>query len=251
MENDARQAEEQPAGEGLRSLAEAIADCRKCGLCQSRTQVVFGVGNPRARLMFVGEGPGFHEDRLGEPFVGAAGKLLNELLAGIGLSRADVYIANVVKCRPPENRDPAPDEIEACSPHLMDQIALIRPTVICTLGRFATKLIAETELSITAIHGKAKEKTLGGVPTVIFPVFHPAAALYTPANRHVLEEDFLKLRRLLERGVDALSQAGHCEDKATAGEPAVAGATSPAPSEAPPVASRRPGPPRTEQLPLW
>ena len=104
----------------------------------------------------MGEGPGFNEDKQGEPFVGAAGKLLNELLGGIGLTRADVYIANVVKCRPPDNRDPLPDEIEACSPHLLEQIAIIRPEVICTLGRFATKLLAETELSMTAIHGKAK-----------------------------------------------------------------------------------------------
>ena len=132
--------------------------------------------------MFVGEGPGFHEDKQGEPFVGAAGKLLTELLGKIGLTRADVYIANVVKCRPPENRDPLPDEIEACSPHLMEQIAIIRPRVICTLGRFATKLLAETELSMTAIHGKAKEQEIGGVDLVVFPVFHPAAALYTPGE---------------------------------------------------------------------
>ena len=126
-----------------RTLAEAAADaagCTRCGLAEGRTQVVFGVGNPHADLMFIGEAPGFHEDRQGEPFVGAAGKLLNELLAGIGLSRSDVYIANVVKCRPPENRDPLPDEIAACSPNLMDQIAVIEPVVICTLGRFATKL---------------------------------------------------------------------------------------------------------------
>lgn len=166
--------------------------------------MVFGVGSPEAELMFVGEGPGFHEDRLGEPFVGQAGKLLTELLGQIGLSRSDVYIANVVKCRPPENRDPAPDEIEACSPHLMEQIGIIRPRIICTLGRFATKLLADTELSMTAIHGKAKPATLAGVDTLVFPVFHPAAALYTPANRKVLEEDFTKLRCLLAHGVEAI-----------------------------------------------
>lgn len=233
----------------LRHLAGVLADCQGCGLCQNRTQVVFGVGNPTAELMFVGEGPGFHEDRLGEPFVGAAGQLLNELLAGIGLSRADVYIANVVKCRPPENRDPHPDEIEACSPHLLEQIRIIRPRVICTLGRFATRLLAETELSITAIHGKAKERTLGGVHVVIFPVFHPAAALYTPANRVMLVEDFAKLRRLLDRGEQALALAsgnagcspaepvvsiGHSPGDPTAGKPA-----------------QRPPSPATEQLPLW
>jgi len=189
------------AAAALQALADAVKDCRLCGLCNGRTQVVFGVGSPVARLMFVGEGPGFHEDRQGEPFVGQAGKLLNTLLEQIGMSRADVYIANVVKCRPPENRDPLPDEIEACRPHLMDQIALIRPAVICTLGRFAAKLLTGTELSMTAVHGKAKPMTVAGVDLVVFPVFHPAAALYTPANRAVLEEDFVKLRYLLERGL--------------------------------------------------
>jgi uracil-DNA glycosylase len=206
MDGEATQQNHEETAAALKAFADSMIDCTKCRLCENRTQVVFGVGSPNAELLFVGEGPGFHEDRQGEPFVGAAGKLLNELLGGIGLSRADVYIANVVKCRPPENRDPAPDEIEACSPHLMQQIAIIRPRVICTLGRFATKLLAETELSITAIHGKAKERTLAGVHTVLFPVFHPAAALYTPANRQVLVEDFARLRRLLDRGVEALSR---------------------------------------------
>lgn len=193
------------AAERLHALKESLADCRKCGLCEGRTQVVFGAGAPEAQLMFVGEGPGFHEDRQGEPFVGQAGKLLNELLAGIGLTRSDVYIANVVKCRPPENRDPSTAEIEACSPHLFQQIEMIRPRVICTLGRFATRLLTGTELSITAIHGKAKEAQLGGVPVLLFPVFHPAAALYTPANRAVLEEDFGKLKVLVDRGAGALA----------------------------------------------
>ncbi len=190
------------AADALASLREILRDCSLCGLSAGRTQVVFGVGDPDAELMFVGEGPGFHEDRLGEPFVGQAGKLLTELLGQIGFARADVYIANVVKCRPPENRDPLPAEIEACSAHLMKQIAIIRPKVICTLGRFATKLLADTDLSMTAIHGKAKATSLAGVDTIIFPVFHPAAALYTPANRQVLEEDFTKLHRLLDHGLE-------------------------------------------------
>lgn len=188
----------------LSDQAARLADCRECRLSEGRTQVVFGVGNPRAELMFVGEGPGFHEDRLGEPFVGQAGKLLTELLASIGLRREDVYIANVVKCRPPENRDPLPDEIEACSPNLVRQIQTIRPRVICTLGRFATRLVAETEAGISSIRGKAKPMRVAGVPVVVLPVFHPAAALYTPANRAALEEDFLKLRRLLSAGEKAL-----------------------------------------------
>ncbi len=193
------------AAEALRALQGELSGCTGCGLSPGRTQVVFGAGNPQAELLFVGEGPGFHEDRQGEPFVGQAGKLLTELLAGIGLTRDDVYIANVVKCRPPENRDPTPYEIAACTPHLMRQIAIIKPRVICTLGRFATRLLAETELSMSVIHGKAKTREVGGVQTVIFPIFHPAAALYTPANRQILEEDFVRLRRLLDRGLEALS----------------------------------------------
>jgi DNA polymerase len=263
-----------PAAEALRALEESVRDCHRCGLCQNRTQVVFGVGSPEAELMFVGEGPGFHEDRLGEPFVGQAGKLLNELLGGIGLSRADVYIANVVKCRPPENRDPLPDEIEACSPHLLDQVAIIRPRVICTLGRFATKLLSGSELSITAIHGKAKAKELGGVDTIIFPVFHPAAALYTPANRQVLVDDFAKLRRLLARGAEALTGAAAGLDDAAGAAQVARRADEDAPTanlpgegDLPAGPSYSPGggdssgpkvprpaepaPTRTEQLHLW
>ncbi len=248
MDDETREARGGEAVAALKALEDSVADCRKCGLCESRTQVVFGVGSPKADLLFVGEGPGFHEDRLGEPFVGAAGKLLNELLAGIGLSRSDVYIANVVKCRPPENRDPAPDEIEACSPHLMDQIAVIKPRIICTLGRFATKLLAETELSITAIHGKAKETTLAGVPTVLYPVFHPAAALYAPANKQVLVEDFAKLRRLLERGTGALARPADGEE-CPAERTETAGVASPVAAV---QAQGRPlESPRTEQLHLW
>jgi uracil-DNA glycosylase family 4 len=188
----------------LESQATALAGCRACILSEKRTQVVFGVGDPDADLMFVGEGPGFHEDRQGEPFVGQAGKLLTELLGTIGLRREDVYIANVVKCRPPENRDPLPDEIEACTPNLVKQIQTIRPRVICTLGRFATRLVAQTDAGISSIRGRAKQMDVAGVPVVVLPVFHPAAALYTPANRTVLEEDFLKLRRLLDVGSRAL-----------------------------------------------
>ncbi len=233
------------AAQALGALQASLRDCVGCGLSGGRTQVVFGVGDPEADLMFVGEGPGYHEDKQGEPFVGQAGKLLTELLASIGLARADVYIANVVKCRPPENRDPAQDEIEACSPHLMAQIGIIRPRVICTLGRFATKLLADTELSMTAVHGKAKERELGGVSTLVFPVFHPAAALYTPANRQVLVEDFAKLRRLLDRGLDAVSPAQTGDEI-----PQPKSGDSP---QAEGGMASRPGTAgaRTEQLPLW
>lgn len=188
------------AAEALRAEAEALVDCRRCALWEGRTQVVFGVGSPIADLMFVGEGPGFHEDRQGEPFVGQAGKLLTELLGSIGLTRGDVYIGNVVKCRPPGNRDPLPEEIEACAPFLFRQIEIIRPKVICTLGRHATKLIAGTEAPISAIHGKIKEVVVAGVPLIVFPCYHPAAALYTASNRAVLEQDFQKIPQLLARG---------------------------------------------------
>jgi DNA polymerase len=241
----------------LRALEESLRDCDLCGLCSGRTQVVFGVGSARAELLFVGEGPGFHEDKQGEPFVGAAGKLLNSLLGQIGLTRADIYIANVVKCRPPENRDPAEDEIKACSQHLMQQIAIIRPRVICTLGRFATRLLTGTELSMTAVHGKAKPIELGGVESIVFPVFHPAAALYAPANRVVLEEDFAKLRHLLNRGPEAL-RAG----EQVHGEPELEPAPSQAPPQRPvepaqeahseaPLERRAAATDRVEQLPLW
>jgi DNA polymerase len=193
--------------------------------------------------MFVGEGPGFHEDRQGEPFVGQAGKLLTELLGGIGLARSDVYIANVVKCRPPENRDPTADEIDACSPHLFEQIRIIRPRVICTLGRFATKLLADTELSMTAIHGKAKERTLADVPTLLFPVFHPAAALYTRTNRQVLEDDFSKLRMLLEKGAEALEGVDGSDDMPSTDDDDSSGGQA---AERQAAAS-----PSAEQLPLW
>ncbi len=247
MNGEGRETGREEAAEALEALKQALSDCQMCGLCGGRTQVVFGVGDARASLMFVGEGPGFHEDQQGEPFVGQAGKLLTELLAGIGLSRGDVYIANVVKCRPPENRDPTPDEIEACSPHLMRQIEVIRPRVICTLGRFATKLLADTELSITAIHGKAKEKEFRGVSTLLFPVFHPAAALYAPANRKILQDDFAKLRVLLERGVQALGTEDSPDEPAAGPDAPTVIAT--APLEATATSARQAE--RTEQLPLW
>ena len=137
-------------------------------------------GTPTADLVFVGEAPGFHEDQQGIPFVGAAGKLLDKLLAGIGLAREDVYIANVLKCRPPGNRDPQPEEIEACESHLFRQIELIQPKVVATLGNFATKLLSGKPLGITRVHGQEQEVVLGGSRVLLYPLYHPAAALYTP-----------------------------------------------------------------------
>lgn len=245
------------AGAALRAQAEYLADCTRCALCRGRTQVVFGTGSPVADLMFVGEGPGFHEDKQGEPFVGQAGKLLNELLNGIGLSRAQVYIGNVVKCRPPGNRDPLPEEIEACTPFLMEQIRVIRPTVICTLGRFATRVIAQTEAPISAVRGRAKEVEVAGVPVIVFPVFHPAAALYTAANRGVLEQDFQKLRILLARGREVLAggdagrAAGGADEREGAGaaKMVVSGAATVDPREE--EGTVLPSSATQEQLQLW
>jgi uracil-DNA glycosylase len=185
----------------LQAFSDQVAGCTRCRLSQGRTQVVFGVGNPHADLMFVGEAPGFHEDQQGIPFVGQAGQLLTKLLAGIGLARDDVYICNVLKCRPPGNRDPAPDEIEACESHLFRQIELIRPRVVATLGNFATKLLSGKPTGITRVHGQEQERTLGGRRVLLYPIYHPAAALYTPAMLRVLEEDFRKLPQLLAHDV--------------------------------------------------
>ena len=184
----------------LEELEQEVSGCTSCRLAQGRTQVVFGVGDPHADLMFVGEAPGFHEDKQGYPFVGQAGKLLDNLLAGIGLDRSRVYIANVLKCRPPGNRDPAPDEIEACEGHLFRQIELIRPKVVATLGNFATKLLSGKPAGITRVHGSEQSVTLGGSRVVLYPLYHPAAALYTPAMLKVLEEDFARLPEILGRG---------------------------------------------------
>jgi DNA polymerase len=183
----------------LQAYGEAVSSCTRCRLAQGRTQVVFGSGNAHADLMFVGEAPGFHEDKQGLPFVGQAGKLLGKLLEGIGMTRDDVFVANVLKCRPPGNRDPQPDEIEACESHLFRQIELIRPTVVATLGNFATKLLSGRPLGITRVHGQEQETTLGGRTVVLYPLYHPAAALYTPAMLKVLESDFARLPELLGR----------------------------------------------------
>ncbi len=187
----------------LEAYAAETAGCTKCRLSETRTQVVFGVGSPEADIMFVGEAPGFHEDKQGYPFVGQAGKLLDNLLEGIGLSRADVYIANVLKCRPPGNRDPVADEIESCEPHLFRQIELIEPKLIATLGNFATKLLSGKQTGITRVHGQPQEATLGGRQVVLYPLYHPAAALYTPSMLQVLEEDFRRIPDLLGAAVES------------------------------------------------
>jgi DNA polymerase len=182
--------------EELVALYREASECTRCPLAETRTKVVFGAGNAGADLMFVGEAPGAEEDRRGLPFVGRAGALLNELLEGIGMTREDVFIANVLKCRPPGNRDPQPLEIESCRPYLERQIELIRPAVIGTLGNFATKLITGSPTGITRVRGTPQIHTLGGLPVFVMPLFHPAAALRTPSLLDTLREDFNALRDL-------------------------------------------------------
>jgi DNA polymerase len=190
-----------PASERRDELVELLREvqaCERCPLHATRTQVVFGSGNADADLMFVGEAPGFHEDQQGRPFVGAAGKLLDKLLEEIGMSRDDVFIANVLKSRPPGNRDPQPEEIEACKPFLTRQIELIEPRVICTLGNFSTKLLTRRPDGITRVHGKPQDHVIGGVPIRLYPIYHPAAGLRSTSMLETLREDFRQLPELLE-----------------------------------------------------
>lgn len=180
----------------LDDLRERALICTQCGLAETRTQVVFGVGDPRARLMFIGEAPGKNEDLQGEPFVGAAGKLLDTLLGEIGLARYEVYIANVLKCRPPGNRDPRPEEIDACKGYLREQIRLIAPEVVMTLGNFATKLLLKTEVGITRLRGRPHQWWLGAL---LVPTFHPAAALRGGDRvTNQMREDFALVRSILD-----------------------------------------------------
>lgn len=174
--------------------AEVMA-CHKCPLAEGRTNVVFGVGDPHARVLIVGEAPGKNEDLQGEPFVGAAGQYLNELLSYAGLARDEVFIANVLKCRPPGNRDPRPEEIQTCTPYLREQTRSIDPEYIVTLGNFATKFILKTDMGITRLHGQLQNAGRFKV----FPIFHPAAALYDSKKREALENDFVTLGELLKQ----------------------------------------------------
>lgn len=194
----------------LAALRAHVGDCQRCPLSATRTRLVYGSGDPGARLMFIGEAPGKNEDLSGEPFIGAAGKLLDELLASVGIERAQVYITNLVKCRPPGNRDPEPIEIETCAPFLERQIELIDPVVIATLGRFSSHHVLGTTSPITALRGRMFR--VGGRRVV--PIFHPAAALYDGSKRGVLFDDFKRLRAVIERvasGEDAAPVAGGVE----------------------------------------
>jgi uracil-DNA glycosylase len=184
--------------EALKEVFEQAQGCVRCSeLAATRKTVVFGAGNADADLMFVGEAPGASEDEQGLPFVGAAGKLLEKLLGEIGMARAQVFIANVLKCRPPGNRDPQPAEIENCREYLYRQVELIQPRVICTLGNFSTKLLRDDPTGITRLHGQPEVLAVGRRAVRLYPIFHPAAALYTPRMLETLREDFKRLPDLL------------------------------------------------------
>jgi len=186
--------------EQLKAVFEEARGCTRCALHQTRTTVVFGAGNADADLMFIGEAPGANEDRMGLPFVGQAGKLLDKLLAEIGLERSDVFICNTLKCRPPNNRDPHPNEIEACNDYLRRQVDLIEPTVICTLGNFSTKLLRDDTTGISRLHGREEVRIIGPRAVRLYPLYHPAAALYTPSMLEALRADFHRIPELLELG---------------------------------------------------
>jgi len=185
--------------ERLVELYKEVGKCTKCPLHETRAKAVFGAGNADADLMFVGEAPGAEEDRQGLPFVGRAGQLLNQLLEEIGLSREDVFIANVLKSRPPGNRDPQPSEIAACEPYLFEQVRLIEPRIVCTLGNFSTKLLTGSQTGITRVRGTPQIHELGGRMVFLLPLFHPAAALRTPAVKETLRADFATIPELLQR----------------------------------------------------
>jgi len=195
---------EQSPSERREALKQVLVRARACVRCPelaaTRKTVVFGAGNADAELMFVGEAPGASEDEQGVPFVGRAGKLLEKLLEEIGQQRTDVFIANVLKCRPPGNRDPLPIEIENCQEYLLRQVELIQPTVICTLGNFSTKLLRGDPTGITRLHGQPEVLVLGARAVRLYPIFHPAAALYTPRMLETLRADFARLPELLALG---------------------------------------------------
>ncbi|BAT72555.1 DNA polymerase bacteriophage-type [Thermosulfidibacter takaii ABI70S6] len=179
----------------LQLIREELGDCRRCGLWETRRNIVFGEGNPDAKVMFVGEAPGEEEDKQGRPFVGLAGQLLTQLIEQVGWKREDVYIANVLKCRPPGNRNPKEEEIEVCSPFLLKQIEAIKPKIICALGSFAAQLLIGKKLSISKIRGRLMQGWKG---YKIFPTYHPAYLLRNPRQKRVALRDFQMLKRLVE-----------------------------------------------------
>ena len=188
-----------PSGDTLEAIRADLGDCQRCGLCAQRSHIVFGVGAADARVMFVGEGPGAEEDRRGEPFVGRAGELLTRMIGAMGLRRSDVYIANVVKCRPPNNRDPLPDEVARCEPFLLRQIAAVAPDVIVTLGRFAAQSLLESDVGITRLRGTWQH--YHGI--AVMPTLHPAYLLRNPSAKRDVWEDLRKVMARLAEGEGA------------------------------------------------
>jgi DNA polymerase len=239
--------------EQLKAVYAQARGCPRCPeLASTRTQVVFGAGNADANLMFVGEAPGAREDEQGVPFVGAAGKLLDQLLGEVGLARSDVFIANVLKCRPPGNRDPLPAEIDNCQDYLMRQVQLIQPRVICTLGNFSTKLLRADPTGISRLHGQAEIRVIGHRAVRLYPLFHPAAALYTRSLLETLQADFARLPELLALEPPEQPEPV-AEPEPAVPEPELAAAPDPppAPADPPPPDWRRPDEPADEQLGLF
>jgi DNA polymerase len=228
----------------LELLLEQARGCVKCPqLAAARHQVVFGAGNADADLMLVGEAPGANEDREGRPFVGQAGKLLDQLLGAIGLARADVFVVTVIKCRPPGNREPHPVEIENCQDYLMRQLELTEPKVVCSLGNFATKLLRADPAGITRLHGREEVRVIGRRAVRLYPIYHPAAALYTPRMLEVLREDFARIPALLAQPAPAQPPV----EEVLLIDPEDAPRAVPAPEDPPPS----PPPPLEGQLGLF
>ena len=228
--------------EALKAVWEQASVCTKCPqLAATRQSVVFGSGNADADLMFVGEAPGANEDKVGRPFVGAAGKLLDQLLGEIGMERDDVFIANCLKCRPPQNRDPLPAELDNCQDYLFRQLELIEPKVVCTLGNFATKLLRGDPTGITRLRGKEEVRVIGPRAVRLYPILHPAAALYTRKLLDTLREDFARLPELL--ALDAPPQPERVEEETPAvPDPGLAPGQEPEPQDAPEAPADEPPP---------
>jgi DNA polymerase len=231
----------------LRAVYQEARGCVACPLHETRTNVVFGSGNADAELMFVGEAPGANEDQQGLPFVGQAGKLLEKLLGEIAMERGDVFICNTLKCRPPGNRDPYPHELEACRHFLESQLELIQPTMICTLGNFATKLLRGDPTGISRIHGQVEVRTIGPRTVRLYPLYHPAAALYTPSTLEMLRADFLRIPEILKLGPPGQPEPPAAQPPPAPAEPALG--TEPAALE--PPTDVLPEPPGAEQLGLF
>jgi uracil-DNA glycosylase family 4 len=234
----------------LKTVYEEARGCVACPLHETRTNVVFGAGNADADLMFVGEAPGANEDQQGLPFVGQAGKLLEKLLGEIGMERGDVFIANTLKCRPPGNRDPYPHELDACRHYLESQLELIAPTMICTLGNFATKLLRGDPTGISKIHGQPEVRTIGPRTVRLYPLYHPAAALYTPSTLEMLRGDFLRIPEILALGPPEQPQLPEAQPEPAAAEPVLGVAPAVSETVATPV-SEAVEPPDAEQLGLF